>query len=240
MRQPRRLISRRNRATFQRLPFIPALIIPPRNAGSKRVEPGASAQACWPPEERVQSALSHTYWRHGTTATRRDPPDNQMRRNRWLQTRRNAAQTAQPDFHYCGGTTDRLKERSGCTPGPSLNQKRLSRLLPVLAVKYCYRQRVGINFIDAANIHHPLARVKARPTERMDSAVPAEVVPGSHRAELMQRQFVFTRQDFQPTLVGCMPKRTDSSAYRARALHHPRDRAMYTEGDTPALTGSLV
>jgi hypothetical protein len=55
--------------------------------------------------------------------------------------------------------------------------------------------RGEIYAVDAADIDRPPAWIEARPGEGMDAAVPARVVLGGHRVELVQHQFALSGGD---------------------------------------------
>src|SRR5256885_9298104 len=54
--------------------------------------------------------------------------------------------------------------------------QRFRRRLPVLAVERPNLERGEIDAVDAAHIEHPAAGIEPRARERMDAAVPPEIV----------------------------------------------------------------
>ena len=74
----------------------------------------------------------------------------------------------------------------------------------------------------------------------MDATVPAEVVLGRHRLELIQHQLIFSRGDTKAGVRCTVPQGSDATAQRAVALHDIVKLRVEFEQDSTAVTGTLV
>jgi len=82
----------------------------------------------------------------------------------------------------------------------------------VFSIEWSNLQSREVDIVEAADIYGPFARIEARASEGMDSAMPAKVMLSRHGVELVQRKLAFARNDAEVLVRRAMPQRASAPA----------------------------
>src|SRR5213075_3126333 len=110
--------------------------------------------------------------------------------------------------------------------------------LPVHAVEGPHLERGKVDALDAAHVERPAVRVEPRAQERMDAAMPAEIVLRRPRIELVEDEIPFAAQDAKVGFARRMPQRSLAAADGAVAIDNVVELRFCLEGHAAAVAGA--
>jgi len=116
----------------------------------------------------------------------------------------------------------------------------VDRVVPVSPVEAPQRDRREVDAVETAHVDVDLLRIGARHVERMNAAVPAEVMLRDASVEPVRRELSFATQELELLARHDQVKETLLGADRAVALGDAIELRRHAKADASAVTSALV
>src|SRR5262249_1572345 len=136
------------------------------------------------------------------------------------------------------GTRSPRASRTSIVPDPRIRS--IGAKLPPLPVEGHSLHGVEVDALEAPRVHHVVGRIGARPVERRNAAVAAEVMQRAPGTELIRRELGLSLNQAESVRGDHVVKVALAPADRAIALADARELGPDLELNAPAVAGAAV